>query len=144
MKYVLMLLGLMMSLGVSLATLHPFCCYPPPDNYLDCEPLYDVTYDPPLESESPLIIICHENDHDTLPLIAGTPPYNVTTREIMIDGVKGTIMNVSRFSNVDDAIRAQKELDPTFPWEYTIDEIKNEWTKFDIFDGKMLDMGTIS
>lgn len=161
MKYSLMLLGLMLSLGISLATLHPFCgCPPKPDyydsnyyleHYLECDPLYNVTYDPPLEGEYPHISICDETQ-PRIPRIGGTPPYNVTTRDIEIDGIKGTLMNVSRFSNVDDAILAQKMIDPNFPEEFTIDgsklqggpfdieEIKHGWEKYGSFDGKMMEM----
>ena len=137
-----MVLVLMMSLGASLAPIQlPFSCSPNSDSDI-CKVLYNVTFDPPLESEFgyPMVEIWYESGQKGLPRIGGVPPYNVTTREIMIDGIKGTIMNVSRFSNIDDAFRAQKALDSTFPWEYTIDQVKSEWTKFGSLDGKMVQM----
>lgn len=162
MRHSLLLLGLMISFGYGQTYLQPFCgCPPEPDNYdpnyylehyLECDPLYNVTFDPPLEGGHPHIIICDEDQHSPPRIISSTPPSKVTTRKIMIDGIKGTLVNTSMFSSVDDALLAQKLIDPNFPEEFTIggsklqggpfdiEEIKRGWQKYAIFDGKMKSM----
>jgi len=103
-----------------------------------CEAFYNISYDGDSSTGNPTVKVYDEPHPHMLPLFSGMPPNNVTARDAIIDGLKGTIMNVSRFSSVDDAIHAEKALDPTFPWEFTIDEIKDEWTKFGSLDGKMI------
>ncbi|MGV8125697.1 MAG: hypothetical protein ACP5PV_00605 [Methanothrix sp.] len=110
-----------------------------------CEAYYDVSYEWPsnnttvlYKEQRPYIRITNQpsrpydrND--------SSPPYKVTTTAAIIDGIKGTITNVSRFSNVDDAIRAEILLDPAWAND-TADQAltRDYWLEYGSLDGEWL------
>lgn len=146
MKYESIVLAMVMLLGEGSAfpiseTLGPISC-PSAGNDV-CEAYYNVSYDWPInqtiiyEEQLPYIRITdqlrrpYENVNE--------PPYNITTINAIIDGIKGTITNVSRFSNVDDAIRAEMILDPAWA-NNTADQAltRDYWLEYGSLDGEWL------
>jgi len=120
-------------------TLGPVTC--PSKGEDVCEAYYNISYDWPSnqttfgEEQLPEIIITDHPEHAYEN--TDIPPLNITTWTIIIDGIRGTVTNASRFFDVNDAINTYKSLDPDALTNASDQEFtRNYWLKYGSLDGE--------